>query len=120
MTSALDQLFVSLRSALSSCCHSERSEESPWRCVLRRRFFVADTPQNDRQTWSNVEQDVEHVAVADLVGLALQTLQAAALGLGMGARDQEVIARYDLGPDEAPLDIGVDAAGSLYYLRAGD
>ncbi len=67
------------------------------------------------------EAEVDDVAVADRVVLALQAdFAVIAAGRERAARDQ-VVVRHDLGPDEAALDVGVDLArGQLRVRVAGN
>jgi putative ABC transport system permease protein len=62
---------------------------------------------------SDVEADVEDVAVADDEVLALDLQPAGVLHCLFGAVLHEHVVRRDLGADEAALEVGVDAAGGL-------
>src|SRR6266508_1191689 len=68
--------------------------------------------------WLHVEADVEDVAFADDVGLALGAQQPLALGGVPAAGGDQLVVADHLGPDEATLQVGVDAAGSLRGGRA--
>src|SRR6266508_1432164 len=68
--------------------------------------------------WLHVEADVEDVAFADDVGLALGAQQPLALGGVPSAGGDQLVVADHLGPDEATLQVGVDAAGSLRGGRA--
>lgn len=59
------------------------------------------------------EQDLEHVAVLDLVGLALRAQPAVLARLGHRAELEEVLVGDRLGPDEAPRQVGVDRPGGI-------
>lgn len=63
---------------------------------------------------SDVEQEVEDVAVLDHVVLAFRTLLAGLLGTLLALVGDEVIEADRLGADEAPLEIGVDDARRLW------
>ncbi len=68
---------------------------------------------------SDVEQELDHVAVLHDVLLALGALQA--LGLDSGVIEVvgfQIVIADDAGPDEAPLEVGVDLASSLRSLGA--
>ena len=56
----------------------------------------------------DVEADVQHVAVGDDVGLALEPLCAAPRSLGVRAGIEQVLRRDHLAADEAARDVGVD------------
>src|SRR4051794_24993268 len=68
---------------------------------------------------SDVEADLQHVAVDHLVVLALDPELAGFLGLVPRAQIEELVPPDDLGPDEAPLQVGVDDPGALGRLGAG-
>src|SRR5205823_6807200 len=57
---------------------------------------------------SDVEADVEDVAVVDDVGLALETLLARPRGFRVAARRYEVVPAHHLAADEAAGDVGMD------------
>src|SRR5690606_18093914 len=61
----------------------------------------------------HVEADLEDVAVLDLVVLALDAQSAEVARLGPAADLEQLVPVDDLGPDEAPLHVGVDAPGAL-------
>ena len=67
---------------------------------------------------SDVEPEVDHVAVLDHILLALAAQQALFLGGVDAAAADHVVVGDDLGPDEAPLDVGVDLSGGLRSLGA--
>src|SRR5258708_2171791 len=67
----------------------------------------------------HVEAEVDHVAVAHHVVLALQAQLARFLRALLAAVRNEVIVRRDLGADEAPLEVGVDDTRGLWRGRAG-
>ena len=66
------------------------------------------SPERRRRFDSDVEADVQHVAVADHVRLALEPLQALSRRLGVGAGGDEVVAADHLAADEPARDVGVD------------
>src|SRR5437588_7038487 len=61
----------------------------------------------------DVETDIQHVAVADDVRLALQALLPAPGGLGVRAGVDQVLPVDHLTADEAAGDVRVDRPGSL-------
>src|SRR5262245_63074560 len=61
----------------------------------------------------HVEPDVQHVAVADDVGLALEALLPAARRFRVRARLDQVVPVDHLAADEAPGDVGVNRAGCV-------
>jgi hypothetical protein len=66
---------------------------------------------------SDVELEVDHVAVADDVFLALEgELRVGAAG-GLGAELDEVFPPDDFGLDEAALEVGVDGVGGSTVRR---
>ena len=68
---------------------------------------------------SDVEQELDHIAIVDNVLLALGALQA--LGLDGGVIEVvgfQIAVANDAGTDEAALEIAVDLAGSLRCLGA--
>src|SRR4029450_2498802 len=60
-----------------------------------------------------VEADVEHVALADDIGPGLGAGPALGAGGVPAAGGDQVVVGDHLGPDEALLEVGVDAAGRL-------
>ena len=66
----------------------------------------------------DVEQEVDDVAVLHDILLALGANLALGLGGGHGADVLQILKGDDLGPDEAPLEVGVDLAGGLGSLGA--
>src|SRR5258707_6117503 len=62
---------------------------------------------------SDVEADVEHVAVFDDVGLALEPLLAPARDLGVRAELDEVVPADHLAADEAACDVRADRRGGI-------
>ena len=67
---------------------------------------------------SDVEQEVDNVAVFHDVLLALASKKPLRLGVCQRAAGFEIVECDDLGTDEATLKIGVDLAGSLRRLGA--
>src|SRR5262249_37075714 len=61
----------------------------------------------------NVEADVQDIAVADDVRLALERLHPAACSLGVRARVDEVAPADHLAADEPARDVGVDRPGGV-------
>src|SRR5215210_7162150 len=61
----------------------------------------------------DVEADGEHVAVLHLVGLALESLQAAACRLRVPAAVDEVVPPHHLAADESTRDVRVDRTRRL-------
>ena len=72
------------------------------------RSSSADAGEDPGRPASDVEADVEDVAVGDDVGLALESLQAAPGRLGVRAGLQQVVRRDHLAADEPARDVGVD------------
>src|SRR5215208_6016102 len=62
---------------------------------------------------SDVEANVQHVAVTDDVGLPLQPLERALRGLRVRARLDEVLPVDHLAADEPPRDVGMDRLGGV-------
>src|SRR5262245_9260710 len=54
------------------------------------------------------EEDLQHVAVLDLVGLALRPETTGLLRLGHRAEVEQVFVGHRFGADEAPGEVGVD------------
>src|SRR5438034_9270093 len=67
----------------------------------------------------DVEAEVDHVAVAHHVVLALEAQLARLLGALLAAVRNEIIVRRHLGANEAALEIGVDHARGLRRSRTG-
>src|SRR5205823_2055241 len=67
---------------------------------------------------SDVEADLEHVAVDDLVILALHPQLPGLLGFVPRAQLEQLVPADDLGPDETPLQVGVDDARAFGGLGA--
>jgi hypothetical protein len=78
---------------------------------------LADGNSRPRRLPSRAEPDVEHVAVLDDVGLALQALEAALGGLRVRAGLDEVVPADHLGADEPLRDVGVDARRRVEAVR---
>src|SRR5206468_2618264 len=68
---------------------------------------------------SDVEADLEDVAVDDLVVLSLDPELPGLLGRVPGAEGQQLVPADHLGPDEPALQVRVDDAGALRRPRAG-
>src|SRR5207302_1922096 len=68
---------------------------------------------------SDVEADLEHVAVLDLVVLALDAQATRVLGGVPRAELEQLVPSDDLGTDEASLQVGVDDTGALGRLGSG-
>src|SRR5215831_3691365 len=66
---------------------------------------------------SNIEPEVDDVAVGDDVLLALQAELADLADLGLGLEGQQIIDAHHLRTDEAALDVRVDLAGGA--VRGG-
>ena len=81
---------------------------------------AAGAPSLDAATPSALpaEEDLDDVAVADAVGLALRAEPAGLARLGHRAERQQVVVRDGLGPDEALREVGVDRAGRIDRRRA--
>src|SRR5690554_8149440 len=62
---------------------------------------------------SDIEAEVDHVAILDDVLLALQAPLAGVLRALFAAQGDKVIIGDDLGADEALLEVGVDDPGRL-------
>ena len=69
---------------------------------------------------SDIEAEVDHVAVLHHIVLALAAQQPLLLGGGHGAAGDHLGEVDGLGTDEAALDVGVDLAGGLRSLRTLD
>ncbi len=67
---------------------------------------------------SDVEQEMQHVAVLDDVVLAFGPHLARVFGALLAAVPDEVVKRDGLGADEAPLEIGVNHCSGLRRGRA--
>src|SRR5258708_13430239 len=85
------------------------------------RSLVVATPYwtSPMRAPSDVDPEVDHVAIAHHVLLALEAQFACLLGALLAAVRDEVVVGGDLGADEAALEIGVDHPGSLRRGRAG-
>ena len=70
------------------------------------------------ETGAGIELEQDDVAVFDNVGLALLPILAGRLDGQLGAVLLVVVELHDLGHDEALLEVGVDATGGLWRLRA--
>src|SRR5581483_12161420 len=71
----------------------------------------AQPPRNNRgggRGFSDVEEDVDHVAVLHDVRLSLGAEAAPLARLGEAARLHEVVVRHDLGADEAAGEVRMD------------
>src|SRR3954468_6266479 len=77
------------------------------------------SPSRTSQGISDVEPDLEDVAVLDLVVLAFDAELADFLGLVPRTEVEQLVPADDLGADEAALQVGVDHAGALGRLRTG-
>src|SRR5215207_11243717 len=71
-----------------------------------------------RRYASDVEAEVDDVALLHDVVFAFEAEEALLAGGGVGAGAGEVVVGDDLGADEAALDVGVDGAGGLRGARA--
>src|SRR6476646_2599104 len=67
---------------------------------------------------SDVELEVDHVAVADDVVLALERELGVGAASGLRAELDQIFPPDDLGLDEAALEVGVDRARGLRRLAA--
>src|SRR5258706_1140868 len=85
------------------------------------RSLVVATPYwtSPMRAPSDVEAEVDHVAIAHHVVLALEAQFACLLGALLAAVRDEVVVAGDLGADEAALEIGVDHPPALRRGRAG-
>ena len=68
---------------------------------------------------SDVEEDVEDVAVGDFVVFAVGLEEGAFLGFGFGAAVEQVVPADDLGADESAFEVAVDAAGGALGVGPG-
>src|SRR5207253_9552343 len=85
-----------------------------------RRSQIERRPRTGRsESMSDVESDFEDVAVDHLVLLALDPQAARLLGLVPRPQLEQLVPPDDLGPDEPPLQVGVDDAGALGRLGPG-
>ena len=69
---------------------------------------------------SDIEEDVEHIAIGDRVGLAFLADPAALLGGGLAAGFQQLIPADYLGSDEASRQVGMDGARGILCVGALD
>src|SRR5918995_1158654 len=67
----------------------------------------------------HVEAELHGVAVDHLVVLALDAELAHVAGLGPRTDGDQLVPADDLGPDEAPLEVGVDDPGAAGRLPPG-
>src|SRR5690606_29919608 len=65
----------------------------------------------------NVEEEIDHVAVFDDIGLAFASERTALLRFGEAAGIDQVLVADDLSTDEPALDVRVDRTGGLDRLR---
>src|SRR5581483_9632102 len=104
-----------------------RRPRSPWArpsapraiSALARTSPPSRTSQGIAPPSSDVEADLQDVAVLDLVVLALDAELPLFLGPGPRADREQLVPPDDLGPDEPPLEVGVDHAGALGGPGAG-
>src|SRR5262245_31311003 len=101
--------------AMAACQHRSKSST-----VQRSKGLVMKWCGSTgmRAQYSDVEPELDDVAVAHHVLLALDAHLAGGLGRGHRAGRHEVVVRHDLGLDEAALEVGVDDAGGLGGGRA--
>src|SRR3990167_11031477 len=83
------------------------------RAALEQEKRAAGAALVTDQVRSDVEQEVQHVAVLDHVLLAFRTHLAGLFRACFTLVLDEVLEGDGLGADEAPLEIGVDDAGGL-------
>src|SRR5579862_4754191 len=74
---------------------------------------ASTSPLRSSHGMSDVEPDLQHVAVLHLVVLALDTKLARLLRRMPRAEPQQLVPPDDLGADEPPLQVGVDDARAL-------
>jgi hypothetical protein len=55
--------------------------------------------------WSHVEAEVDHVAVADHIALALYPELTGGLETRLTAEGEQIVHAIDLGPDESMLEV---------------
>src|SRR5262245_35250503 len=100
-------------SAAVTASRGRRSARS-WASAARPRCAATRTPRGAR--WparSDVEADVQDVAVLDHVGLPLEALLPAPRRLGVRAGVEQVVPAHDLAADESARDVRVDRLGGL-------
>ena len=71
-----------------------------------------------RACCSNVEKEVDNVAVLHDILLTLRTDQPLGLGIGHGTAILQILKGNHLGADKAALKVGVDFTGGLRGLGA--
>src|SRR5438045_2588594 len=99
----------------ASCANS-----SPSSSTICGRSLPVPTPYwTSMRAPSDVEAEVDHIAVAHDIVLALEAQLARLLGALLAAVRDEVVVRRDLGADEAALEVGMDDARSLRRGRPG-
>src|SRR5688572_27352432 len=118
-TSGSDRIASSARRCLaaSGANSSSSSNSSPSSATSCSRSPGVAVPS--AAVASDIEAEVDHVAVAHDVFLALEAQLPRLLGALLAAGGDVVVIRRDLGADEAALEIGVDHAGGLRRGGAG-
>ena len=123
----LDRM-VSATSRLASTSSSNRSQAMSGLLPARVRDAMPDSAarrpdrpsriaRRDPRAGSHVEAELHHVAVGDHVVLALHPEPADVAGLGPAAHLEQFVPVDHLGPDEPPLEVGVDHPGALRGSR---
>src|SRR5579864_8788568 len=108
--------------SMSSAPSIPSRPSSPRRRARREVASSAEastSPLRSSQAISDVEPDLQHVAVLHLVVLALDAKLALLLGRLPRAEGEELVPADHLGADEPALQVGVDDAGALRCLGAG-
>src|SRR5579862_7056813 len=77
---------------------------------------ASTSPLRSNHAISDVEPDLQHVAVLDLVVLSFDAKLARLLGRLPRPEPQQFVPADDLGPDKATLEVGVDDARALGRL----
>src|SRR5262245_58486733 len=114
------------RTEARTSCGSSNGEESAASVLLRLSRRVAMGRSDYETRWgvkralraSDVEAEVDDVAVLDDVLLALEAQLAGLAALGLAAVVDEVLVVGHLGADEAAFDVAVDLAGGAHGRRA--
>src|SRR5579864_3594034 len=108
--------------SMSSAPSNPLRPSSPRRRARRDVASSAEastSPLRSSQAMSDVEPDLQHVAVLHLVVLAFNAKLARLLGRLPRAQAEELVPADHLGADEPALQVGVDHPRALGGLGAG-